>query len=137
MGNFKNIMKKLITSFCVFAASAVFANTSATAGSDADYAKTVKADGGVLYSLAKSSKSVMHIFDAMPKIRIYKYTGTAATKYFGKGDRGNDKSPHGRVIYPQYVTNQDCYTLAYTLLKIATRLHIRCPPLMRQACWCR
>ena len=74
MGNFKNIMKKLITSFCVFAASAVLVNTSATAGSDADYAKTVKADGGVLYSLAKSSKSVMHIFDAMPKIRIYKYT---------------------------------------------------------------
>ena len=61
MGNFKNIMKKLITSFCVFAASAVIANTGAYAGSDADYAKTVKADGGVLYSLAKSSKSVMHI----------------------------------------------------------------------------
>ena len=111
----KYIMKKLIISFCFFTASAVFASSSTYAGSDADYAKTVKADGGVLYSLAKSSKSVMHIFDAMPKIRIYKYTGTAATKYFGKGDRGNDKSPHGRVIYPQHVTNQDYYMLAYTL----------------------
>ena len=48
-------------------------------------------------------------------MRIYKYTGNEATKYFGKGDRGNDKSPHGRVICPQYVTNQDNYMLAYNL----------------------
>ena len=105
-------MKKPITSLCVLLVSTVFTLTSAYASDDADYAKTVTGDNGVRYSLTKSAKSVMHIFDAMPKMRIYKYTGTEATKYFGKGDRGNDISPHGQVIYPQYVTNQDNYMLA-------------------------
>ena len=109
----KAITKKLSANLYFLLATTFF--TCAFADDDANYAKTVTGDGGVRYSLAKNAKSMMHVFDAMPKMRIYKYTGTEATKYFGKGDRGNDKTPHGRVIYPQHVSSQDNYALEYNL----------------------
>jgi hypothetical protein len=103
--------KKLLAVFVTL----VVMLTNAYAGSDSDYAKTVTGEGGVLYSLTKTSKSMMHVFDAMPKIRLYKYSGTAATKYFGKGDRGNDKSPHGRTFFPSVITNHQYYEMEYNM----------------------
>jgi hypothetical protein len=73
---------------------------------DHDYVKNVKGDEGLIYSLSLSSKPVEHLFDALPKLRVYQYTGTKAA-HVGKAFK--------RVVYPDIFSTQDNFKLQYNL----------------------
>lgn len=87
------------------------------ANANANYTKTVTGQGGALFSLSKGDPAVLiNTFDAMPKVYLYKYTGNQLKNIFKLGlDRGNDKSPHGRIIFPSHVSNQDYHELEVSL----------------------
>jgi hypothetical protein len=91
--------------------------SSAYAGTDADYTKTVTGQGGALFSLSKGdAAALVSVFDAIPKIYLYKYTGSQMKDIYKLAvDRGNDKSPHGRIIFPPHSSNQDYHVLEVDL----------------------
>lgn len=84
--------------------SLLFSITSFAQSTDADYAKTVKGEGIIRHSLAKTSKKVVHLFDALPKITTYQYTGT---QY--QFTRAQQVAL--RVFYPPYWSSSDEWEL--------------------------
>ena len=94
-----------LLSDCTFASAAA-----------SDYAKSVVGQGGAVFALSNSSKSVMHVFDAMPKMALYKYTGSEYKDIYKiELKRGNDEARHRTVVYLQHTTNRDHFTLFYPL----------------------
>jgi hypothetical protein len=104
---------KLLSAFLM----AMFTVASAYAGSNADYTKTVTGQGGALFSLSKGDAAALEAsFDAVPKIYLYKYTGSKLKDIYKLGlDRGNEKSPHGRIIFPTVISNQDYHLFELNL----------------------
>ncbi|MEO8254046.1 MAG: hypothetical protein ABI554_06620 [Flavobacterium sp.] len=92
-------MKKIILLFLLFSRISVIAQDS-----DANYAKTVQGEGIKRHSLAKTSKTVVHLFDAFPKITTYQYKGT---KYAFTAAQQLQK----RVFYPPHWSNHDQWQL--------------------------
>jgi hypothetical protein len=100
----------------VFLLYSLLLNYNFASAAASDYAKSVVGQGGAVFALSNSSKSVMHVFDAMPKMALYKYTGSEYKDIYKIGlNRGNDKARHGTVVYPQHTTNRDHFTLFYPL----------------------
>lgn len=112
----KTIKFKTIKIISVFLL-AMLMLSNAYAGTNADYTQTVTGQGGALFSLSKGDPAVLiNTFDAMPKVYLYKYTGNQLKNIFKLGlDRGNDKSPHGRIIFPSHSSNQDYHELEVSL----------------------